>query len=225
MQPTARVHGVAPRLMPDVSPMTADWISSIRRIGTRLWHIVSKTTRDERPVDSLMRDVEISEIWIDSDGHLCARLADASLALTHIHRASASGVRWDDRIRAVCSPIPRDWSYVDWFVQIVKDARSEYGIELRLSDSANWRDISSDSRAAIIAARLQLPPYEPQRVDDRTMAGYVGDDRLRHEARALFNRKQWEAVVAKLEALQYPQFMDAADRRRLEIARKRSRPT
>jgi len=43
------------------------------------------------------------------------------------------------------------------------------------------------------------------------------------ESRELFNKKQLKAALAKLEALQYPQFMDAADRRRLEISRERSR--
>jgi hypothetical protein len=67
-----------------------------------------------------------------------------------------------------------------------------------------------------------MPSYEPKRVDDRRMAKYVGDDRLRQEARELFIKKQWKGVVAKLEALRYPQFMDRADIRRLEIARQRS---
>lgn len=80
-----------------------------------------------------------------------------------------------------------------------------------------------ESRAAIEVARAQMPPYQSEPVNDRTIAGYEGDERLRQEARDLFNKKQWKAVLAKLEALQYPQFMDAADRRRLDIARERSR--
>jgi len=137
-----------------------------------------------------MRDVEVTEIWVDDETRLCVRVADKSRVLTHIYRA-ASGTARDDQIKAVRSPLPREWSYADWFVQITKDARSECGLDLVLAD-------------------------------DRTMASSVGDDRLRQEARDLFARKQWKAAVAKLEALKYPQFMDAADRRRLEIARKRS---
>ena len=44
-----------------------------------------------------MREVKVSEIWIDDEGRPCARLADASQDLTHIYRASASGVVWDDQ--------------------------------------------------------------------------------------------------------------------------------
>ena len=158
-----------------------------------------------------MREVEVREIWIDNEGRLCARLADESLDLTHIYRASASGVVWDEQARAVCSPVPREWSQADWFVQIVEDARSEYGVDLVLVDSTLWRGMSAESRTSIDVARARMPSYEPKRVDDRTMASYVGDDRLRQEARELFIKKQWKSAVAKLEALQYPQFMDSAD--------------
>src|SRR5262249_16960581 len=127
--------------------------------------------------------------------------------------------------RALRSPVPRGWSHADWFVQMTEDARGEYDIDLVLSASTIWRDVSPESQAAIERARAQMPPYQAQPVDDRTMAGYVGDDRLRQEARDLFNKKQWKSALAKLEALQYPQLMDAADRRRLDIARERSRTT
>jgi hypothetical protein len=103
----------------------------------------------------------------------------------------------------------------------VEDARREYGVDIVLADHTVWRGISPESRASIQVARERMPSYEAKRVDDRTMASYVGDDRLRQEARELFNKKQWKAAVAKLEALQYPRFMDSADMRRLEIARKR----
>jgi hypothetical protein len=120
----------------------------------------------------------------------------------------------------VCSPVPREWSHADWFVRIVEDARSEYGIDL--VDSTVWRDMTAESRTSVEQARARMPAYEPKRVDDMTMAQYVDDDRLRQEARDLFTKQQWKDVVAKLEALRYPQFMDRADIRRLEIARKRS---
>ena len=169
-----------------------------------------------------MRDVEVKEIWTDDEGRLCVRLADESLELSHIYRASASGVEWDEQLRAVCSPVPREWSYADWFIRIVEDARNEYGLDFVLTDSTAWPGISNESRTAIETARAQMPPPAPNPVDDRTMARYVGDDLLRSEARDLFQKGQWRAAVAKLEALQYPQFMDAADKRRLEIAKDKS---
>jgi len=105
----------------------------------------------------------------------------------------------------------------------VSDVRGEYNIDLVLADSTIWRGISPEVQETIKTARAQMPPYEPQPVDSRTMARYAGDERLRQEARELFINKQWKDVVARLEALQYPQFMDVADRRRLDLARDHSR--
>jgi len=171
-----------------------------------------------------MRKLELSEIWVDEEGRLFPRAADESRELPHIYRA-ASGVNWDAQARAVCSPAPSGWSYADWFVRIVEDAQSECGVDLILVESTVWRNIPVDTRRSIETARAQMSPYHSRPVDERTMAGYVGDDLLRREAKELFNRQQWAAVVAKLEALQYPQFMDRADAKRLEIARQRSQTT
>lgn len=168
------------------------------------------------------RNVSVSEIWVDRDGRLCVRLADASIDLTHIHRASASGVWWNGDIGALCSPVPREWSYGQWFVKMVEDARGEYGVDLRLVDSTAWREIPSEVRSSIESSLATIPPHSLTPPSARTMAGWVGDDRARLEARELFLQKRWKAVVAKLETLRYPEFMDRADLRRLEIARKRA---
>ena len=71
--------------------------------------------------DTALRQVEVTEIWVDAEGRLCARLADESLDLSDIYRASASGVVWDRQLRALCSPVPREWSYADWFARMVDD--------------------------------------------------------------------------------------------------------
>lgn len=171
-------------------------------------------------MDGQLREVEIKEIWIDQR-RLCVRLADESLDLSHIYRASASGLEWSEQLRAVCSPVPKEWTYADWFVRIVEDAHNEYGVDFVLTASTAWTGMSAESRASIEQARAQMRP-QPMPVDERTMARYVGDDHLRSEAKDLFLKGEWKAAIAKLEALQHPQFMDAADKQRLEIARKRS---
>ena len=178
----------------------------------------SCTLRMEGP----MRGVEIGEIWIDPEGRLCARLGDGSLDLTHIYRASASGVVWNAQSRAVCSPVPREWSHADWFMRMVEDVWGEYGLDLVLVESTIWRDVPAETRRCIEDARARMLLQEAREIDERKMASWVGDNRLRQEARELFRQKQWKEVVAKLEGLRYPQFMDHADIRRLEIARRRS---
>ena len=173
-------------------------------------------------MEQTLRPVSVSEIWIDHDGRLCVRLADTSLDLNQIHRSSASGVWWNRDVGALCSPVPREWSYGQWFVQMVEDARGEYGVDLSLVDSTAWRGIPSEVRTSIESSRAVLPRHRPTPPTAKTMASWVGDDRVRVEARELFLQQRWKAVVAKLETLRYPECMDPADLRRLEIARKRS---
>lgn len=54
------------------------------------------------------------------------------------------------------------------------------------------------------------------------LADYVGDTRVRAEAKQRFDARDWKSVVSLLESLQYPEQMDATDQRRLEIARRRA---
>lgn len=54
------------------------------------------------------------------------------------------------------------------------------------------------------------------------MAGAVGDVSARAAAKLKFDASDWQGALALLEALKYPEQMDAADRRRLEIARHRA---
>jgi hypothetical protein len=54
------------------------------------------------------------------------------------------------------------------------------------------------------------------------MATYVGDARTRAEAKRQFEARDWNSVVSLLESLQYPDQMNVADHRRLEIARRRA---
>lgn len=53
------------------------------------------------------------------------------------------------------------------------------------------------------------------------MTSDVGDVRRRAEARRKFDERDWKGVISLLESLEYPDQMDAADQRRLEIARRR----
>ena len=56
----------------------------------------------------------------------------------------------------------------------------------------------------------------------RLNAKYVGDDRKRLQARELFQNKDYDEVVAVMDALVHPDLLDQSEQRMLEIARKRS---
>jgi len=96
--------------------------------------------------DALRTD-EVEAIGIDERGSLWVKPATATFP--HIH-LEAMQVRWDAARRRLCSPPPRDWSYLDWFKQIRTAAR-EQGVELRLGPATAWSGIEPDMRQAILA--------------------------------------------------------------------------
>lgn len=56
----------------------------------------------------------------------------------------------------------------------------------------------------------------------RDMARAVGDQSRRRKARELFHAGKYKEVIIELSALQYPDLMDAFERKILEVARRRA---
>jgi hypothetical protein len=90
----------------------------------------------------------IAEVGIDDEGRLYISPAASSFAL--IYRA-AMGVNWDSSNRRLFSPRPREWSYSDWFKQIVSAAADEYGVRLRLTPETTWSNIPQILKEQILS--------------------------------------------------------------------------
>jgi hypothetical protein len=91
---------------------------------------------------SLMKQDSITEVSIDSQGRLHVRPASASFP--HVWRA-AMEVYWEESSRTLYSPTPREWTYGDWFRQILAAAKDEYGFKLELTASTKWIDVPPDT--------------------------------------------------------------------------------
>ncbi|HEX8211663.1 MAG TPA: hypothetical protein VF584_15930 [Longimicrobium sp.] len=89
----------------------------------------------------------IAEIAIDKDGRLCVR--PATVVLRYIWR-EAMQVHWDDQKGFLYSPKPREWSYADWYRQILTAAR-EQSYDLRLTGGTVWSDVPEAVREEILA--------------------------------------------------------------------------
>ena len=61
----------------------------------------------------------VAEIGIDPEGRLYIRPYESSFEF--IYR-EAMEVHWDADTRRLISPKPRQWTYVDWFRQIISAA-------------------------------------------------------------------------------------------------------
>jgi len=91
----------------------------------------------------------IAEIAIDPAGRLC--VSPESSAFPLIYRA-AMEVHWDDQGRFLYSPSPREWSYPQWFTQIVAAVRGEYGCALVITSHTQWTNIEPGVKEAILAS-------------------------------------------------------------------------
>jgi integron cassette Hfx-like protein len=72
-------------------------------------------------------NVEIAKVAVDSAGQLSVQpLLPGDTDFAHIYRA-AMDVRWDAASRQLLAPAAREWSQADWFKQIARAVRDEYG--------------------------------------------------------------------------------------------------
>jgi hypothetical protein len=91
----------------------------------------------------------IDEIGIDEDGRLYVRPRQRTFPF--IWRA-AMGIEWDPSRSALLGPKPpNDWSYLQWFTQIVDAASGEYGVRLKISTGTVWTNVPDAIRHEIEA--------------------------------------------------------------------------
>ena len=99
-----------------------------------------------------MQTDTIDAVGIDGSGSLWIKPATATFA--YIYR-EAMEVQWNAEQGGLFTPKPREWTYVDWFRQIVAAAR-ELGVELVIGPMTAWSDIDVTLREAISAN----PPFD-----------------------------------------------------------------
>jgi hypothetical protein len=92
-----------------------------------------------------VRSDAVEAIGIDERGSLWVKPATA--AFPYIYR-EAMEVHWDVKRSCLYSPVPRKWSYLDWFRQI-KAAAREQGVELEVSQATSWVEVDPALRQAI----------------------------------------------------------------------------
>ena len=99
-----------------------------------------------------MKIDEIVDVKIDGGGRLLVRPQVGTFP--HIYRA-AMEVQWDSDHCMLCSPKPREWSYLLWFQQIVAAVANEYDVRLVITPQTTWTNIPDALRAEIEAQRSQ----------------------------------------------------------------------
>lgn len=93
-----------------------------------------------------MQDETIAEVGVDEEGRLYVR--PSAMSFDYIYRA-AMEVHWDAVERRLFSPKPREWTYTQWFAQIVAAAADEYGVCLKVTPTTVWSNVPDQLRSAI----------------------------------------------------------------------------
>lgn len=96
-----------------------------------------------------MSQDEIKQIKIDDAGRLL--IIPSAKEFSQIYR-SAMEVHWDNKSNFLYSPSPREkgWRYLEWFKQILKAVKEEYGCLLFIGRNTEWINIPSEIKEQII---------------------------------------------------------------------------
>ena len=88
----------------------------------------------------------ISEVGIDDKQRLYVR--PEKQTFEYIYRAAAE-VGWDNKENFLFSPKPREWTYFEWYRQIIMATKGEYGCQLVLKDKTQWTNIPNELKDQI----------------------------------------------------------------------------
>lgn len=82
-----------------------------------------------------MEIVPISKVVQLSDGRLAVYPETSHGDYQYVYR-EAGAVYWDRTLKCFHSTVPREWTYKQWYSQIVSIVWSSLGVRLRLSPSS-----------------------------------------------------------------------------------------
>ena len=96
-----------------------------------------------------MKKEGITEIGIDKKERLY--IAPSTREFEFIYRA-AMEINWNTENKTLYAPKPREWSYEQWYGQIISAAKDEYKVVLTLSTNTKWVNIGAKLKEAICNA-------------------------------------------------------------------------
>jgi len=93
-----------------------------------------------------MENDKLAEIGIDKENRLY--LKPFSVKFPYIYR-EAMEVHWDGKNCVLYSPKPKEWSYLDWFNQIMRAAK-EQSCCLEITTETRWANIPDSLKTEIL---------------------------------------------------------------------------
>ena len=97
-----------------------------------------------------MHEDEIVEVGIDDQERLYVR--PRATCFDFIYR-EAMEIHWDAERKVLFAPKPREWTYLQWFNQIIAAAAGgEHRTRLRLTPTTAWSKVPETLRSAVSKA-------------------------------------------------------------------------
>jgi Integron Cassette Protein Hfx_Cass5 len=84
------------------------------------------------------KTAHIAAVFVDEHRRLCVR-PEPPHNFSHVYR-TAMEVHWDEERGCLYSPVPREWSYVRWYEQIVAAVLDEYGVHLAATKDTTFQN-------------------------------------------------------------------------------------
>jgi len=130
------------------SRMISYWNEYYRQRFPKLKDYIGKLLIDQIRIKVIgKRQDEIAEIGIDDKERLFIKPAKEKFTL--IYR-TATEVHWDEKGNFLYSPMPREWSYFDWFKQITSVVETDCNCKLFLTSRTIWTNIPNELKKQIL---------------------------------------------------------------------------
>ena len=96
-----------------------------------------------------MKIIEITKIELQQSGELSVTPIENYKNIFQLIYRAATGVQWDEKSRCFISPIPKEWSHLDWYPNIVTSVMSEMGVMLQITQNTVWLNIQDSLKSEI----------------------------------------------------------------------------
>ena len=96
-----------------------------------------------------MEYIEITKIEILQSGELSVTpVVNWNNSFQFIYR-TATGVAWNEKSRCFTSPVPKEWSHLDWYGNIITSVLSEMEVNLKVTPKTEWLHVPESFQRAI----------------------------------------------------------------------------
>ena len=96
-----------------------------------------------------MKSIEVMEIKISEAGELLVKPAVNPDKICRFVYRAAMEVDWDEESQSFICPKPREWTYFDWYKQVVAATVSELGILLKVTSGTVWTNVPREFQEQI----------------------------------------------------------------------------